>query len=1014
MQQKTKLKGVVMDEEGEPLAGATVQLQGTTQGVIAGIDGDFEFDVPSKCKLVVSYLGYATQIIDYNGEKELKITLVSDEKMLEEVEVVAFSKQKKSSVVASISTVKPADLKVPSSNLTTAFAGRVAGLISYQLSGEPGQDNASFFIRGITTFGAEAKKSPLILIDGMEMGADELARINTDDIASFSILKDASATSLYGARGANGVIMVTTKEGKVGKVKVQARVETSFSSPTFRTKTADPVTFMRMQNEAIKTRDPLALTPYTEEKIIMTERGMYPNLYPATDWYNIMFDEVVQNYRGNVSLSGGGDIARYYVAFNVSQDNGNIKVDKRNNFNSNINLLKYNIRSNVNINLTKTTELIARLNVMFDEYTGPYNSGSDMYKMVMHSNPVLFKPYYQPDEYYSYAKHILFGNYGTGGYLNPYAQSLKGYKDYSKNQALTQFEIKQNLSMLTQGLSARVMLNMDRYSDFTVYRQYIPYYYNISSYDKRTNEYKLSRLVVGDEAIDYAGGTRNIETVFYLESAAEYNNTFADKHTLGSILVYTMRQSKTGSPNTLQLGLPHRNISFSGRLSYDYDKRYFIEGSFGYNGSERFAKKKRYGFFPALAGGWLLSNETFWEPLKQTIPVLKLKGSYGIVGQDAIGSDYDRFYYLSQVDIIGREINWGENMGYNPGGWLISRYGNDQIGWETAYMSNIGFEFETKLGLSGMIEYYHQRRENILIDRIIPKTMGILPQVKANLGVGQSQGIDMEMQYEKSINKDLWFSGRGTFTLTKSKVLEWEEPDYSATPWMSRVGRSNSQWWGYIAERLFIDDEEAANSPTQFGKYGAGDIKYRDVNGDGKISSFDRVPIGYPTEPEINFGFGLSAGYKGFDVNFYFTGQARKSFWINAGNSGDDGLDGIHPFVNQTTVLQVIADSYWSETNRDPYAFWPRLSNTVLENNNQTSTWFMQDATFMRLNTTEIGYTLPEKLTQKLRISNFRIYASGQKLLNFSSFKLWDPEQGGNGLGYPLQRVINIGITLSL
>ena len=409
------LKGRVTDTGGDPLAGATIQIKGSTRGVIADVDGIYAFpECPVGSTLVVSFIGMESVEQVYAGESTINFVLQYQADILDEVEVVAFARQKKESVLASISTVEPAELKVPSSNLTTAFAGRVAGLISYQTTGEPGQDNASFFIRGITTFGAEAKKDPLILIDGIELGTEDLARLNTDDIASFSVMKDATATSLYGARGANGVILVTTKEGREGKVKFNARIENSFSSPTKKVDIADPVTFMRMHNEAVKTRDPLGLLLYSEEKITMTERGLYPDIFPATDWYNSMFNDVISNQRANLSVSGGGSVARYYVAANISRDQGNLKIDKKNNFNSNINLMKYNFRSNVNINLTKSTELIARLSANFDEYTGPLDGGTGMYRKVVQANPVLFKPYYEPDEEYSYAKHILFGNYEIG------------------------------------------------------------------------------------------------------------------------------------------------------------------------------------------------------------------------------------------------------------------------------------------------------------------------------------------------------------------------------------------------------------------------------------------------------------------------------------------------------------------------------------------------------------------------------------------------------------------------
>ena len=936
VQQSSKFKGKISDTGGDPLPGATVQIKGSTKGVIADMDGNFEFDdCPLNSTLVVSYIGMETKEIKYTGQKFLNIVMEAKTDELEEVTVVAFAKQKKESVVSAITTVKPTELKIPSSNLTTAFAGRVAGFISYQTSGEPGQDNASFFIRGITTFGAEAKKDPLILIDGIELSTDDLARLNTDDIASFSIMKDATATALYGARGANGVISVTTKEGREGKVTINARVENSFSSPTKKISQTDPVTYMRMQNEAIKTRDPLGLALYSEEKITMTERGLYPNIFPTTDWYDTMFNDVISNQRANLSLSGGGTVARYYVAANVSKDNGNMKVDKRNNFNSNISLMKYSIRSNININLTKTTELVLRMSGTFDEYTGPIGGGSFMYKEVMMANPVLFKPYYEPDEQYAYSKHILFGNYGAGNYVNPYAQALKGYNDYSKNTMLVQFEGKQKLDMLTEGLAIRAKINIDRYSEYSVDRAYSPFFYNISSYNLQNNTYKLNRLnpATGTEWINYNPGNRYVNTNFYLEGAAEYTRNF-DKHGVNALLVYTMQSKKTGIADNLQLSLPGRNMGLAGRAAYNYDGRYFGEFVFGYNGSERFSKNNRWGFFPSVAGGWMLSKESFFEPLTTVFDQFKFKASYGLTGQDQIGDGNDRFYYLSQVTLNSsdRNVNWGTQLNYNPGGIIVDRYANDEIGWEKSYKLNVGAEMRTVFGLSANVEYFTERRENILLNRIIPNTMGIIPDVKANLGKAKGKGVDMELNYEKSFNKDLWITGRGTFTYATSEAVEWEEPDYSETPWLSKVGKSLGQTWGYIAERLFVDEEEVKNSPTQFGEYMAGDIKYRDVNGDGKISELDKVPIGYPTTPEINYGFGLSVGYKGLDASFFFQGSGRQSFWLDLkkitpfldGDAGENGEDGL---LGQNAVLDVIANSYWSENNRNPYAFWPRLAN---------------------------------------------------------------------------------------
>lgn len=1017
-----KITGRVLDEYGDVLAGVTIQLAGSTRGAISDTDGTFTLDnVPDNANLIISYVGMEQQTVPVKGKNKFEIILKEKVDELEEVTMVAFAKQKKESVLASITTVKPAELKVPSSNLTTSLAGRVAGLISYQRSGEPGQDNASFFIRGITSFGAESKKDPLILIDGIELGTDDLARLNTDDIASFTIMKDATATALYGARGANGVIAVTTKEGKEGKAQVNVRLENSFSSPTRKIKLANPITFMKMHNESVKTRDPLGFQLYSPEQISMTEKGLYPDMYPSTDWYNSLFKTTAINQRANISVSGGGTVARYYVAANLSNDNGNLKVDKRNNFNSNISLLKYAVRSNVNVNVTKKTELIIRLNATFDEYTGPIDGGDGMYNKIMQANPVLFKPYYEPDATFAYAKHILFGNYKNANYINPYAEMLKGYRDYSKNLMLAQFEIKQNFDFITKGLTGRVLFNGNRYSEYTVTRQYNPFFYNVSSFDPTTNVYELERLnpTSGTEYINYTPKDRIINTTFYMEAATEYNRTINELHNLNGLLVYTIIQKKTGIASDLQLSLPTRNMGLAGRIAYNYDTRYFGEFNFGYNGSERFSKNNRWGFFPSIGLGWMASNEKFFEPVKPIITQLKLRATYGLAGQDAVGSDSDRFYYLSKVNIFNgnpdrdKQVNFGERLSYNPGGVTISRYANDKIGWETSYKTDLALELTLWGKLSSIVNYFHERRTNILLNRVMPATMGVTQEVKANLGEASSSGIDIEVNYEHSFNKDLWITGRGTFTYAASKAKVWEEPDYSQTPWLSHVGQSLAQSWGFIAERLFIDDYEVANSPQQFGEYMAGDIKYRDVNGDGKISDLDRVPIGFPTTPEINYGFGISVGYKGFDASVFFQGSGRQSFWINLGatspfldGNGGDGL------VGQNAVLQAYADSYWSESNRNPYALWPRLANYAVENNQKTSTWFMQDATFIRLKSAEFGYTLPQSAIKKVGLTNLRVYLSGTNLLSFGKFKLWDPEMAGNGLGYPVQRVINVGLNI--
>lgn len=1011
--QQVSVTGKVVEAgTGEPLPGVSIMVDKSTRGVTTDIDGTFEIRALPTDKLIFSFIGMENQTIVVGNKTYVEIELSPKSDELEEVTVVAFGKQKKESVIGAISTVNPKDLKVPSSNLTTALAGNMAGVIAYQRSGEPGQDNADFFVRGITTFGTNTH--PLILIDGVELTSTDLARLRPDDIESFSILKDATATALYGARGANGVILVTTKQGTVGPAKISFRIENSLSAPTQTVDVADPVTYMKMHNEAILTRDPLGIIEYPQEKIEMTEAGKYPLIYPANNWKEMLFKENTMNQRVNLNVSGGGGVARYYVAGSFNRDNGILKVDKRNNFNNNIAINNYDLRSNVNINVTKTTELITRLSANFEEYKGPLRGGADMYNLMIHSNPVLFPAYYPADEDFQYAQHILFGNYNNSK-INPYAEMVRGYKEKSRSQILAQVELKQDLAFITEGLTARGMLNVSRLSQFAVNRLYNPFYYEISRYNRLTGDYKLIETRIGTEYLGYGElpDEREQSSSFYFEGSVNHARTFG-KHSISSLLVFQARQTLVANAGSLQLSLPSRNLGLSGRATYSYDSRYFAEFNFGYNGSERFDKNNRFGFFPSAGGAWLISNEDFWADIKPVVNNLKLRYSYGLIGNDQIGTAYDRFFYLSEVNMEdgGRAATFGTEYNTRYNGITINRYANPFISWEKSYKQNFALELGLFDQLSVIAEYFTERRDNILMTRSsIPNTMGLTATPRANVGEASGKGVDIMMEYQKSWNKDFWTSARANFTYATSRFDVYEEPEYNE-PWRSRVGLSLNQNMGYIAERLFVDDEEAASSPPQYigtSEYGGGDIKYLDVNRDGKVTEADRVPIGYPTVPEIIYGFGVSTGYKGFDLSVFFQGSARQSFWINAGSS----LGGTAPFINDTQVLKAYADNYWSEENQNVYALWPRLSTTLNSNNVARSTWFMRDASFLRLKQMEFGYTIPKRYTEKIKMNNLRFYVSGTNLLLFSKFKMWDVEMAGNGLGYPNQRVINFGLNFT-
>ena len=1018
--QERIISGTVNDSYGNPIPGVNI-LQETqkSNGAVTDFDGNFTIAISDKSKLIFSYVGFITKKVETINQNNLQVTLEEDLLGLDEVTVVAYGTQKKASVIAAVTSINPEELRVPTSNLTSSIAGRVAGVISYQRSGEPGRDNAEFFIRGVSTFGYA--RSPLILIDGIETTSTDLARLQPDDIASFSIMKDATATALYGARGANGVILVTTKEGKEGVVKINVRYEKAYSAPTKSLDIADPVTYMRLHNEALATRNPLGGRIYSLEKILISQD---PNrnimAYPTVNWFDELLEDYTLNSRFNFNVSGGGKVARYYLAATVNTDNGNLKIDPQNNFNNNINFKRISLRSNVNVNLTPTTEVALKFNGNFDDYIGPLDGGAAVYQKAMQTNPVLYPRFYEPDLQFQNSTHILFGNYGQfGDYLNPYADMIRGYKDESYNNFLATVEVKQDLGFIAEGLNARILGNTSRYSFYNLERKYNPFYYTLGNYDFQSDQYTLIALNPnqGTEYLEYNEGNKVITNATYFEASLNYNTTIDDIHEISGMIIGISRELKYANAGDLQRSLPYRNLGVSGRFTYAFDEKYFSEFNFGYNGSERFAKSERFGFFPSFGVGWYISNENFMSA-SDVITKLKFKSTYGLVGNDQIGSAEDRFFYISQVNLNDGSMGapFGNEFTNYINGVSIDRYANDQITWEKAKMLNVGFE----LGLFGKVDiqadYFTEYRSNILMDRAqVPASMGLQSPIRANVGEASSKGFEMSLDYKDNVTSDLFVAVRANFSFATSKYEVFEELDYvtAGLPWRSRIGLNLSQPFGYIAERLFIDEADIANSPIQtFGDYMAGDIKYKDINNDGIIDINDEVPIGYPTTPEIIYGFGTSASYRNFDFSFFFQGSARSSFFVDAYNTSPF-IDTSGSAIGNNALLSAWANDHWSENDRNLYASWPRLSDQLIDNNNRNSTWWLRDGAFLRLKSIEFGYSFTDKLTEKLGFSAGRVYVSGTNLLTFSKFKLWDIEMGGNGLGYPIQQGANLGLNIN-
>lgn len=1057
---KKTITGKVTDTLGVGLPGVTVAVVNKVNvGTQTDNNGKFVLDVAPGEILRFSYVGYREQRATVGAGNIINIKLTEENMLSEEVVITALGqKQRKEALVGSVTTVKVGNLKIPSSNLTNALSGQIAGVIGYQRSGQPGQDNSQFFIRGVTTFGY--KQDPLILIDNVELTSSDLARLQVDDIESFSILKDASATALYGARGANGVILVATKSGKEGKAKISFRLENSSSQSTQNLELADPITYMRLFNEATIGRgmDPM----FTPNQIINTQAtvnkspGYNEYVYPAVDWLGLLFKKRTSTQRANMSVSGGGGVARYYIAGSYNLDNGVLNQDEKNNNDSNVKFRNYQLRSNINIDLGKTTELVVRLSGNFSEYNGPLATdggfSTDLYNIAVHTSPVVFPAYFPADAANQNAQHILFGNTGGTGvnsilYNNPYAALLRGHKNSTESRMSAQLELNQKLDFFTEGLSFKSIFSTNRYSYFDSSMAYSPFYYNVGSYDKASNTYVLNWLnsATGDpsqvpniaqEYLSYYPGDPNISTFLYGQASVNYDHTFGQNHTVSGALIGTAQQNlynnakdpKTNT-RTLQYSLPYRNLGLAGRLTYSYKSRYFLETNFGYNGSERFSENHRFGFFPTIGAGWIVSNEKFWTGgIANVVNRLKLRGSFGLVGNDAIGSQ--RFFYQSDVNLNGggNYAQFGYNGGVTRPGVYINSYENTDITWETSRQTNIALEATLFKNMNIIAEVYNNDRYNIyMIRKNVPSTLGLeaidpntgAPDIGANIGKARSRGIDLSLDYKFNVNA-FSFAVRSNLTFAKNKYINYEEPQW-AEAYRYTTGQPISRNYGYIAERLFVDDKEVANSPTQIFSTGgkpprAGDIKYRDLNNDGKIDDADKAYIGFPQSPEVVYGFGFSSSYKGFDLSAFFTGQDRMTFFIDPTK--------VSPFVpsNQqyiygnTQLLKDFADNHWSPENQNLYALYPRLAVNAadLENNAQTSTWWMRNGRLLRLKSVELGYTLPQRISSKIKLNSCRIYFNGLNLITWSPFKMWDPEQGGNGFAYPIQKVFNVGLNVTL
>lgn len=1013
-QQKQTITGTILTgDTNEPAIGATVYLRNSTTGTVTDVNGKYSITVEGiGGVLEFSYIGYKKQEVAITGQKTIDIVLQPDTEVLEEVVVVGYGSQKKESVVGAISTLDVTKLTVPGSSISNALAGQLSGIVAMSRSGEPGKNSAAdFYIRGVSSF--KGTSTPLVLVDGIERDLD---LVDTDDIASFSILKDASASAVYGVRGANGVILITTKKGSVGKPQVNVRTEFGFTQPTKRPQMLGSAEWAELYNEAFGSQY------YSPEDIEKYRTNADPDLYPNVDWFDALFDDMAANQRVNLNITGGSDIVKYYVSgafYNESsiyKNAGNIYG-----YNPSIRYNKFNFRANVDLNLTKSTVVNFNLANIYEKSFGPGygDTDADIWSYTFMTSPNAFPVQYSDGK--------LSGPSSDSG-NNPWNMlAHSGYREQFWNSAQSLIGVTQDIGELwkpLKGLTANIKFSWDAWNTTLQRRSKIESFYHARGraedgsliYD-RNDEGIWIPVHTGDENLSFLIGRSGTMTR-YLEGSLTYNRVFNEIHRVGALLLYNQKIHTNTQAGSGDDALPYKNQGLAARATYAFKDTYFAEVNLGYNGSENFARGHRFGFFPAVAVGWMMSNEKWFQPATKVIDMLKLKASYGKVGNDDIGGQR-RWVYESTIVNSG-SWNYGSDGNQGGTGIRIGEVENLNASWEEALKINAGIEFSLFNKIRVQADYFREERSGIFLQRAgLPAIVGVSTIPYVNIGKTLNQGFDATVEYTHQVNKDLMLTARGNFTFNRNELLNNDEPDWEYK-YQNRIGKpfgsgGSLQPFGLVAIGLFESQEEIDNSPVQnFGEYRVGDIKYQDINGDGQIDSQDQIAIGYTNLPEITYGFGGTAQYKNWDFNIFFQGVARTSFFLN-GSSIRTPFSSGNP--ERAAINEDIYGNVWMSTNtpeQNANVIYPRLSKgsggAGASNNSQTSTWWLRDGAFLRLKSIEIGYSLPKSLLQKSFIKSLRFYAAGNNLLQFSPFKLWDPEKGStDGSGYPLNRMFSIG-----
>lgn len=997
--------------DNEPLIGATIQVKGQPgTGVVTDVEGNFTltFKAVKDPVLLVSYIGYKTKEVPVEDLGNVRIELDPSEQSLNEVVVTGTGVQKKVSVTGAISSVSGEQLKLSSSTLTQNLAGKFAGVYANNTSGQPG-DGADFYIRGISNFAGKSA-TPLILLDDVEISSGDLNNIPAENIKSFSVLKDASATAIYGARGANGVMIITTKGGDYNtKTNINVSVENSFNFMGRLPDFVDGATYMEMYDKAEQMRSPGVTPRYSEEMIERTRSGINPYLYPDVNWQDVLFKNMAMRQRANVNVSGGGSKVKYYMSLDFIHETGHYKTEKLYSWNNQLQNYRYNFQNNISYKLTPTTTISMNMNAQIQQKAQPNVNSNTFFAYALNTNPVNMTPTYPGRDGYD---HIMYGTYDKGGnqyQANPYAKMQTSYWQFNANTVNTVVKLNQDLDMVTKGLNFNAWVNFKSYSTSSYTKSITPYTYYVANYDVEDWQNPIFPVAqatpLGSKYISQSGISKGSDNTFELQANLNWTRDFND-HEISAVLLYRMREYRNSV-------LPNRNQGFSGRVTYDYGHKYLAEFNFGYNGTERLAKGYRFGFFPAGSIGWVASGENFWEPISNVVSYFKIRGSYGLVGSDELtppGSSYYFFYYDQITNNDIGYLSWAPGAGGSlgsaggAGGPEMSYYALPTLGWEKVKKLDIGIDLRLFDDINITLDYFYDRRYDILMQRQSwPGSLGYGVAVPYGpVGRVDNRGFEGSITYTKALTSDLSVSFNGNFTYNRNKLVDGDELNYKY-PWLFSTGLPLDYTRGYIAEGLFKSQEEIDNSPVQ--NLGSavmvGDIKYRDLNGDGQITSDDQTMISeYGTTPRLQYGFGATVNWKNWDFGFFFTGSAKRKILINQ----------IDPFnknfgAEPCNMFQWVYESHFDPELGNFDAEYPRMGVNVgeIENNRVNSSYWLRDGSFLRLKNIELGWTFPLG----------RIYVQGTNLLLFTPFKYWDPEMSSWNK-YPTQKSVTVGVQFNL